>query len=147
VVTLFSVRRLIGSTVFLLFPHEGPFLVELHLARLRGKTRPAHHAGLWHVRLPADSTGSLYRGALPADDSSCGRHSPRRHGPALRRSWPSPVSRQTAVSLAAPKTVLYRTGSTASANAGVSPNAYRRSGCQHHVGHGHGRFDCDSKTV
>jgi hypothetical protein len=23
--------------VFLLFPHEGPFLVELHLARLRGK--------------------------------------------------------------------------------------------------------------
>src|SRR5262249_11508701 len=49
--------------------------------------------------------------------------------------------------LAAPKTVLYRTGSTASANAGVSHNAYRRSGCQHHVDHGHGSLDCDSKTV
>src|SRR5262252_3542790 len=34
VVTLFSVRRIIGITVFLLFPHEGPFLVELHLAAL-----------------------------------------------------------------------------------------------------------------
>src|SRR5882672_11725749 len=96
VVTLCSVRRIMGITVFLLFPHEGPLLVALHLVRPRGKTRPAHHAGLWHVRLPADYIGSLYRGAPPSDDSSCGRHSPRRRGPALRRSWPSPVLRQTA---------------------------------------------------
>src|SRR5207244_13561712 len=68
-------------------------------------------------------------------------------GPALRPSWSSPASRQTVVSLAAPKTVLYRTGSKASANAGVSHSAYRRSGCQHRVGHGHGSLDCDSKTV
>src|SRR2546425_11520930 len=112
-----------------------------------GKTRPAHHAGLGHVRLPADYTGSPYPGGPLSDDSSCGRHSPQRRGPALRPSWPSPASRQTAVSLAAPKTVLYRTGSKASANAGVSHSAYRRSGCQHRVGHGHGSLDCDSKTV
>src|SRR5438128_3104186 len=112
-----------------------------------GKTRPAHHAGLGHVRLPADYTGSPYHGGPLSDDSSCGRHSPRRRGPALRPSWPSPASRQTVVSLAAPKTVLYRTGSKASANAGVSHSAYRRSGCQHRVGHGHGSLDCDSKTV
>src|SRR3989475_5150224 len=71
----------------------------------------------------------------------------RRRGPALRPSWPSPASRQTAVSLAAPKTVLYRTGSKASANAGVSHSACRRSGCQPRVGHSHGSLDCDSKTV
>src|SRR5438876_33849 len=46
-----------------------------------------------------------------------------------------------------PKTVLYRTGSTASAKAGVSHSACRRSGCQHRVGHSHGTLDCDSKTV
>src|SRR6516164_4584637 len=111
------------------------------------KTRPAHHGGRGHVRLPVDDIGSPYHGGLLSGDSSCGRHSPRRRGPVRRPSWPSPASRQTAGSLAAPKTVLYRSGSTASANVGVSHSACRRSGCQHRVGHSHGSLDCDSKTV
>src|SRR6266702_4970217 len=37
VVPLFAVRRIAGIAVFLLFPHKGPFLVELHLTRLRRK--------------------------------------------------------------------------------------------------------------
>jgi len=34
IVALFGVRGSVGIAVLLLFPHEGPLLVELHLARL-----------------------------------------------------------------------------------------------------------------
>ena len=37
VVPLFAIRRSAGIAVFLLFPHKGPLLVELHLTRLRRK--------------------------------------------------------------------------------------------------------------
>src|SRR6516164_8547935 len=111
------------------------------------KTRPAHHGGRGHVRLPVDYIGSPYHGGLRSGDSSCGRHSPRRRGPVQKPSWPSPASRQTAGSLAALKTVLSRSGSTASAHVGVSHSACRRSGCQHRVGHSHSSLDGDSKTV
>ena len=37
IVALFDVRQSVGIAVLLLFPHEGPLLIELHLARLRGK--------------------------------------------------------------------------------------------------------------
>ena len=36
-VSLCAIRRIAGIAVFLLFPHKGPLLVELHLTRLRRK--------------------------------------------------------------------------------------------------------------
>src|SRR5215471_496690 len=143
----FGVSGIVGIAVFLLFPHECPFLIELHLARLGGKTPQARHADRGHGRLLADYTGGPYRGGLEPGDSFYARHSPPRRGPVLQSPLPSPAWSQTGGSLAAPRSVPYRIGSRAGANAAASHSACRCSGCQHRVSHGPGSLDCDSKTA
>src|SRR5262245_17471794 len=127
-IPLLSVPRIRRIAVLFFRAHEGPLLVELHLARLRGKTPPTRHARLGHGYLRSPSSGRPSHGSPLPRGWSCGPHRPLQYGPAPLPPGPPATGPGRAACPCARRSARGRFGSTATAAACPYRSACGRSG-------------------